>query len=165
MQDIFKTHNLYKKELGEVTIYNFKRPDSIIFSVNVITYNNTTSITGDLGNWIFNREFHPIKGEKISRSYYDEKLQTKSTQKVNEYSEEKALEEIKYLAEQYSNNEEILEFLEELEDLVYDKNELYNYAYREIPSCLDYEELPTGKVRIQQLDLVYDAMDRMCELI
>lgn len=165
MKDIFETHTLCKKELDEVTIYNFKRPNSIIFSVNVVTYKGTTSISGDLGNWIFAREFHPVKGEKISRSYYDEKLQMKSTQKTEEYSEKKATEEIEYLKEEYSDNDEVLDFLEELEELVYDKNELYNYSYMETPPCLDYEELPTGKVRIERLNLLYDAMDRMCDLI
>ena len=63
------------------------------------------AVTGDIGNWIFCREFHPKAGKNnyASRSYMDEKLRISSEQKSEKYDSEEALKEISKFKEEFES--------------------------------------------------------------
>lgn len=72
----FSSHELKITSLsGEGSKYELKKPDTIIHSVVFFVLGGITAVTGDFGNWIFCREFHPnISGENVSDRYWVEKL-------------------------------------------------------------------------------------------
>lgn len=131
------------------------------------------TVTGDFGNWVFCREFHPSsKNESgVSAGYWDEKLQILSVQKPNEYNAEETLKEIKEFKDNFSDyhgrdmNEEEKEWIESLEQSVDDEFHYAHIAYRENPSSIEYENVPFGKKRHFWLDAVYDGFDALCQAL
>lgn len=163
-------HKLTIEEFGPITVYTFKRPDTIYFRTIWIVGLGITTVTGDLGRWVFCREFHPSKGEKVSRGYWDEKLEMYSVQKATEFDSDATLKAIEEFEKDYEDSygemtEEVKEWLDRLQDAVFDEIEYEQVAYRDKPSNLDYEDVPYGKIRHAQLDLVYDSFDEMCKQI
>lgn len=61
--------------------------------------------------------------------------------------------------------EEEEDWIQELENSVYDEHEYVYVAYREKPSSIDYENVPFGKKRHFWFDVVYDGFDFICEIL
>ncbi len=169
----FSKHELKVTRNDDVLIHEFKRPDSIVGKLVFINTRGVMAVTGDFGNWIFCREFHPSgdKDSGVSRGYWDEKLEIYSCQKSKIYSSDQTLKDIKEFVKDFKKNydrkmnEEEKEWVEELINNVDDEFYYTYIAYRDYPNTISYEDVPYGKERPSHLDCVYDGFDAMCEYI
>mgnify|MGYP000915985701 CR=1 FL=1 len=169
----YSRHVLKIRKLDGVLIHQFKRPNSMACSVVFINTCGVMTVTGDFGNWVFCREFHPSGGKDamVSDGYWNEKARIHSTQELGNYDSEATLEVINEFENEFSYgngremNEEEREWVEELKSNVDDEVEYANIAYRQHPSSIDIEDVPFAKKINPQLNCVYDAFDIICELI
>jgi len=169
----FSRHEVKVTKLEGVLIHEFKRPDSYNGSLIFINTCGIMSVTGDFGNWVFCREFHPSATNEhgVSAGYWDEKLEIASQQKSKKYDSEettKLINEFKNsFLESYGRemNEEEIDWVEELENNVDDEFQYTYVAYRENPSSIDYESVPFGTKRHFWLDAVYDGFDECCKAL
>lgn len=148
-----------------VRIDHIKIPGTAMDNVKFINCGGVLSVTGDYGNWIFCREFHPSEKEGVSSQYWDEKLRTSSVQKSHKWSSEETLKELYRYKEDYLNentSQEELDWLEDLENCIDDKYEYIYSAYRCYPSDMDTEYIAFGEKRHYWLEVVYDAFDEIC---
>jgi hypothetical protein len=167
----FSKHELKVTKLDGVLIHEFKIPET---SNNMLVYINTCgvmTVTGDFGNWVFCREFHPSGNNThgVSGGYMDEKLRIASVQRPDEYDADETLKLIQAYKDDFEDyhgremNEEELEWVERLEANVDDEFDYKHIAYRENPNTIDYEDVPFGTKRHFWLDAVYDGFDAICE--
>ena len=165
----FSRHELTVKKLDGVLIHTFKRPDSNRCSLVFINTCGVMTVTGDFGNWVFCREFHPSPDGYVSGSYWDEKLEMSSEQKSHKYDSEETLAKIKRFKEEFEDfygrkmTEEESDWVESLEGSYHDEHEYIYTAYRENPSTIDCESVPFGEKRHFWLAAVYDGFDCICE--
>lgn len=165
----FSGHVLKETKYDGVLIHEFKIPGTVRNGFTFINSNDAMAVTGDFGNWIFCREFHPsADAEKISDSYWNEKLRMKSQQTAGEFDTESTIEAIEEFKKNFEEDhdremsEDELSWIEDLEQHVFDKIEYEYYAYREKPSSIEYEDVPYGKVEHRHLLAVYDAFEAIC---
>lgn len=155
-------------------IYTFAIPDTSIHKFVFINTHGTLTVTGDYGNWVFCREFHPSEEGYVSDSYWCEKLHISSVQEIAKYSSEEtkeALEELietgleEYYGEGYKNLNKMKKPLKELLSYVDDELEYTYHAYRDydITEHIDYDMIPFVKKINPRLDYIFDAFDEMCE--
>lgn len=168
----FSKHELKITKLEGVLIHEFKKPDTCECMLVFINTCGVMTVTGDFGNWVFCREFHPSgKEEGISRGYWDEKLEIASVQKPSKYDEEETLSCLNEFKESFSDSygremsEEELEWVDQLENNVDDEFEYTHLAYRDKPNDIDYESVPFGKKRHFWLDAVYDGFEAICAVL
>ena len=154
---------------SEVSVYNLKKPDTIQGRVMFIVGHGVTSVTGDYGNWIFSRDFHPSANEFVPNSYWVEKLVMASCQKPDSFDGDTAEAEIRALRNEYDDDlddpltEEELEWLDQLEDAVSDEIEYLNVAYRQnVGRFSDGDSVPTGKKLNVWLEVIFDAFEELC---
>ena len=148
-------------------IYELKIPNS---STNCIRYINsfgTMTVTGDFGNWVFDREFHPSNKGYVSPQYWDEKLDYNSKQTSHKFDTDetvKGIEQFKVDLIDYGNemDDEMIDWLEELESNVFDEYEYIVSAYHNNPSDIDTERVPFGEIRHKYLEYIYDGFDEIC---
>ena len=97
----FSKHEVIITKLDNVVepcvIHYLKLPDTRMNSIKFINCGGVLSVTGDYGNWIFCREFHPSEKEYVSGSYWEEKLRIASCQDPYEYDEDATVAEINRL--------------------------------------------------------------------
>jgi len=92
----FNNHELIIEDKEGLLIHTLKRPDyEIRGRINFINTNGVMVVTGDYGNWLFCREFHPSAEGGVSDGYWHEKLQRLSTQDGLEFDSTRTAEEIK----------------------------------------------------------------------
>ena len=162
----FSEHELHVKQYDTISIYHLKKPNTNSCNVKFIVGEGITTVTGDFGNWVFSREFHPLKNEKVSGSYWDEKLEIHSIQKALIFDTDETLKEIEnYRKSLEEIDEETEEWLDRLDNSVFDELEYKNVAFREKPSHIDYEQVPYGEIRHYSLNAVYDAFEYICSKI
>lgn len=168
----FSRHQLKITELeGGVLIHEFKRPDTNNCKIVFINTCGVMTVTGDFGNWVFCREFHPTANSGVSDGYWDEKLQISSVQKSDMYDKDETLKRIKEFKESFVSNsgremnQDEIDWVEQLENNVDDKHEYTYLAYREKPIDIDDESVPYGKKRHFWLDAVYDGFDAICQVL
>jgi hypothetical protein len=156
----------------KVRIHTFKRPDTTNCMLVFINACGVMTVTGDFGNWVFCREFHPsANGDGVSGGYWDEKLEIASVQKSDQYDSEKTMEAINDFKNDFEDNygrpmsEEEMDWVERLEGSIDDEHEYVYIAYRENPSSIDYESVPFGKKRHVWLDAVYDGFNEICAVM
>lgn len=166
----FSGHKLEVIKSEGVLIHKFKRPDTTANSVVFINTCGVMTVTGDFGNWVFSREFHPSPSqEKISNSYWDEKLQNNSIQTASEFDGEATRRAIVEFKEDNICNyselelEAIEDWIEKLEDSIEDEIEYTFIAYREKPNCIDYENIPFTNKRRFSLEAIYDSFEAICQ--
>ena len=96
-------HTVLEQELENgqsIRIDELKKPDCFSQSVRFTNTGGVCVVTGDYGNWILCREFHPSEEGYVSDGYWCEKLGMMSGQDPSEFSEEQAVSEInEYLNE------------------------------------------------------------------
>jgi hypothetical protein len=167
----FSKHELKITKLEGVLIHEFKKPDTRNCMLVFINTCGVMTVTGDFGNWVFCREFHPTAEGAVSGGYWDEKLEISSVQKSDKYDADETLKEIqdfrKSFEENYGRemNEDESEWIEQLENNVYDEHEYVYLAYRETPNTIDYESVPFGEKRHFWLNAVYDGFNEICEVL
>jgi hypothetical protein len=169
----FSKHELKVTKLEGVLIHEFKRPDTRNCMLVFINTNGIMSVTGDFGNWIFCREFHPSADNEhgVSGGYWDEKLEISSVQKSDKYDAEQTTKLLNEFKETFEDSfgremdEDEKEWIEQLENNVDDEHEYTYLAYREKPSTIDYESVPFGEKRHFWLDCVYDGFDAICQTL
>ena len=167
----FSRHELKITKSEGVLIHEFKRPDTRNCMLVFINTCGVMTVTGDFGNWVFCREFHPSANNEsgVSGGYWDEKLEISSVQKSDKYDAEETSKRIdefkKTFEERYGRemNEDEMDWVEQLENNVDDKHEYIYLAYREKPKDIDYESVPFGEKRHFWLDAVYDGFDAICD--
>ena len=168
----FSEHKLTITKTDNILIHSFKKPGTIMCSIKFINTNGVMAVTGDFGNWIFCREFHPSAEGFVSDHYWLEKLSINSIQDGTQFSSEltkKEIEEgINGGLEEYGYSDEkldkMLEYYKELLDYVdYSEWEYTAFAYGELPDFIDAEEVPMVKETMPRLEIVFDAFDIICE--
>lgn len=167
----FTKHKLNIIKYDDIVIYEFKKPGTVINGLTFINAKGVMTVTGDFGNWVFCREFHPKNKDYVGRYYLDEKLEILSQQTTSKFDSEVTLKLIKDFKKEFKDyhgrkmNEEEKEWIN---DLIYysdDEYEYTYYAYRKKPESIDYDEVPFGKKRHIWLDIVYDAFNEICDLV
>ena len=129
------------------------------------------SVTGDYGNWIFDRAFYPKKDFKVIDSYWCEKLLRNSCQSfefdleanLDAYAEEEkqTREENPEVFDKNSPDydEDLVEFYEEIQKCD-DEIEYWNcIADHLIDDPRDYKIVP------EQLLIIFDAFEEICHRI
>jgi hypothetical protein len=175
----FSEHKLIITKTDEVLIHYLKKPNTTWDSIKFINTNGIMAVTGDYGNWIFCREFHPSADGYVSDGYWHEKLQISSTQdatefdgeatrealiqKIKEYKEEK-IEELEDGEEiEEDEEDEILEYykgcLERCDEILFDYE---IFAYREQPNRLDYDDVILIKDYKPWLKCIFDGFEEIC---
>ncbi len=161
----FENHEFITTIKDDLSIYHLKKPNTNSDNIKFINTNGILAVTGDYGNWIFCREFHPsIKGY-VSDGYWKEKLEILSSQVPNEFDEEETISEInRLLVENDDLTEEEIDYLNECKDKAQEGLFDYEYcAYRE--NCgrfEDYEYIPKIMKTKIWLQAVFDGFDEMC---
>lgn len=168
----FSKHDLIVTESDICSVYWLKKPDSnYSHSVKFINSNGILAVTGDYGNWIFCREFHPGKKGFVSDGYWNEKLRINSVQDSDVYNPEETIKQLKYeikkgLKEYGYSGEDLKDIKEFYNDVlldVVDEESVYlEKMYSEAPRCLDTECIPYVKTTQPSLNYVYDAFDEIC---
>ena len=169
----FSKHQLKVTQQEGLLIHEFKRPDTRVCMLVFINTCGVMTVTGDFGNWVFCREFHPSPNEDggVSSGYWDEKLEISSVQKSHQYDSQETLKRIgefkKEFKESYGRKmtEDEKDWVKQLEENVDDEHEYIYLAYRETPQGIDYEAVPFGKSRHPWLNAVYDGFDAICEML
>lgn len=167
----FTKHKVEVIQHEGVLIHKFKRPDTMNCAITFINTCGVLSVTGDFGNWIFCREFHPSgnTSEGVSDGYWDEKLQILSQQKAKIYDSEETTKAINEFKDTFNDsygremNEEESDWVESLENDVDDEHEYTHTAYRCKPADIDYESVPFGKKRHFWLSAIYDGFEETCK--
>jgi len=160
----FSQHEMHVIKTDEVLIHHLKKPNTICDNIKYINCGGILAVTGDYGNWIFCREFHPSAEGGVSGGYWDEKLQICSEQTASKYCSDSTAEAITRWFEEENEdmNEEVKEWIQDLLDNVEDELDYTNIAYRQTPNGIDYEYIPFIKERHTWLNTVYDGFDELC---
>jgi len=162
----FSKHELTVTKTENAVVYKFKRPDTIQGATIFINSNGIMAVTGDWGNWIFCREFHPSADGGVSDSYWREKLRIASTQSHENYSPQKTRAEIEERLKEEDLDAEDKAYLTDLLDHVDDEEESYShYAYENMPRDFDAESLPLCYENKFWLKAIFDAFDEICARI
>lgn len=169
----FSKHELKITELNGVLIHEFKIPGTRNCMLVFINTRGVMTVTGDFGNWVFCREFHPFANNDsgVDSGYWDEKLQISSVQKSKKYDTDETIKRIKDFKESFIDtygremNSDEADWVERLELSVYDENEYIFAAYRERPESIDYESVPFAQKRHFWLDAVYDGFEAICQVL
>lgn len=163
----FSEHELRVVNVGDYSSYYLKKPNSIIYSIKFICTSGITAVTGDLGNWIFCREFHPGKDEYVSDEYWAEKLNIGSVQKSHIFDPETTLEVLEqYIDENTGLENDLCEFLEVGKQLLInnggDDTEYKEFMYNNLPNGYDFEDIPYEEKVQPRLNYVFDAFEEIC---
>ena len=164
-------HELIVVKNDTVVIHHLKKPDTICQNVKFINCSGVLSVTGDYGNWIFCREFHPSEEGYVSAGYWCEKLRIHSTQQTSDYDPKGTIESLKEAiekgAEDYGYTGDNLKAMKEYysDCLRYadESKEIYQaHAYDNYPSCADHEAVICEFELKIQLKYVFDAFNEIC---
>ena len=166
----FSKHEVHVIKNDEVLIHHLKVPGTYWDSIKYINCHGIMAVTGDYGNWIFCREFHPSADGYVSDGYWHEKLKIASEQEGTEFDSNATKEAINEKLNEYKlqcsedgkePDEEIVEYYEECMNKCDDHELDYtHYAYREQPSELDYDDVIFIKDYKYWLKGVFDEMCR-----
>lgn len=159
-------HELIITKNENVSVYSLKRPNE--FSVNFINTNGILAVTGDYGNWIFCREFHPEEDSHVSDSYWIQKLKISSSQNPYIFDSAIAIEGIKNFEEsflkEHEMSQEVEMWINDLKKSVYDEIEFLYILYKQRPiEIYDCEIVLKYKHLNSWLLYIFDAFDEICE--
>jgi hypothetical protein len=166
----FSEHILETKKQDNHTVYHFRKPGTYMDSIMYINTYGIMAVTGDYGNWIFCREFHPTEKERVSDQYWCEKLSISSTQVYEKYDPEETAKRIKehieHGLEEYGWEGDRLDTMKSyLHDCLeyVDEEERYKvFAYDNLPSFTDYESIIICNEVKPWLKVVFDGFDEIC---
>lgn len=158
----FDKHELIITDTEDLKIWHLKIPGTIENNIKYINTNGIMAVTGDFGNWIFCREFHPSPKDGASEGYWIEKLCIASTQEPRKYDSEKTEARIKEMMKEEDLDEEEKEYLEECLRNVDDELDYAHHAYRNTPSNRDFEYPAFVKSTNIWLLYILDGFDEIC---
>lgn len=173
----FSAYQLDTTLLDGVRIDRVHKNSSMCGSVTFINARGILAVTGDFGNWIFCREFHPAASNYVSQGYWLEKMETCSSGQCGmEYDRDathKQVEEIMdgryegFDLESDPLTEEEKEYLEECLDASTGDDWYYEYiAHSEnVGRFEDHDLVPLVKKLKAQLSCVFDAFNRACDIV
>lgn len=161
----FEKHEVLAIKTDECLIHHLKKPDTMCDSIKYINCGGVLAVTGDYGNWIFCREFHPSEKGFVRGGYWEEKLKIASSQEPEEFDEEGTIAEIKrLLSEEEELTEDETEYLNGCMDKAQQGRFDYEYyAHRE--NCgrfEDHEYVPHRMKTKFWLQAVFDGFDEIC---
>lgn len=171
----FSEHELLVTKSEGLLVHHLKKPNTNTNNIKFINTNNIMAVTGDFGNWIFCREFHPSKDNMVSDYYWLEKLTIASSQEGEGYSSTETEKEIRNKlsdldnpdVEDYLNEEQKAELKMYYEEILEEVDWEHGYtarAYGDIPNDLiDGEDVPFVKVIKPWLRIVFDGFDEICD--
>lgn len=169
----FSEHELIVNNSGDLLVHTLKHKEyNRMYRFDFINTNGIMVVTGDYGNWMFCREFHPSADGMVSDYYWCEKIKISSTQEPfefdNDATEKLILEGINGGLETdgFTGDglETMIEYYEDI--LLYNVNEsgeryMIN-AYDNMPSFCDGESIPhITKIKYWLL-CVFDAFEEIC---
>lgn len=161
----FKDHVLDVVDNEHVKIHHFHKPNTCHYSIKFINTCDVMAVTGDLGNWIFCREFWPSAEGMVSDGYWIQKLKISSTQKPLEFSADLTQKEIERQISEglEEHSQEWLDYLERILFYVND-GEIYYLAYAgdNLPDGYEHDSIPYEEQTDEQLRFVFDAFDEIC---
>jgi hypothetical protein len=158
----FSKHKLKITDQDGLLVHYLKKPDTICDSIKFINTNGIMAVTGDYGNWIFCREFHPSPKSYVSEGYWREKLKISSCQEPSKFDPDKTEEEIKRRLKEDCTEEEN-DYYNDLLSQIGDGEIKYMYhAYYEAPSSMDAEYIPYVKSVDHWLLCIMDGFDEIC---
>jgi hypothetical protein len=168
----FSEHELLIKESDGLLVHTLKHKDyNKMYRFDFINTNGVMVVTGDYGNWMFCREFHPSPDGMVSDYYWCEKIKTASTQEPFEFdyeaTEKEILEAINGgLVEDGFEGDDLeimTEYYESLLDKVHEGEFYYEaFAYGEMPYLITSECVPNNKKIKHRLLCVFDAFEEIC---
>jgi hypothetical protein len=160
----FSKHIVTVAKTDELLKHTIAIPGTILNSVVFLNTNDIMAVTGDFGNWIFCREFHPSEKGRVDDRYWLEKLQIGSSQDPYDFDGKRAQEEIKELLNDpdKSLSEEEKEWLNDLSDETDGSEFEYISKAMDYPSSFPAEMIPKGKVTKFWLLVVFDAFEEIC---
>jgi len=160
----FSRHVLTEKRFEGVLIHKFGVPGSSIYMIKFINTEGILAVTGDVGNWVFCREFHPSAEGQVSDQYWCEKLKIASKQSPYEFDSDATQKEIdRLIKEEEDLTPEELEYLRNL-DPSEGEFDYTHHAYRDnVGRFNDGEYVPLVKSLNVQLAIVFDAFDEICK--
>lgn len=172
----FSKHEVNIKDIPEefgVTIHELKIPGSSIYRVTFINAEGICAVTGDVGNWIFCREFIPSADGYVSEGYWQQKLTIASHQQHSSYSpgltEEQIREDLNGGLEEYGwegdELKEMKEYLQECLHHVDSEWDYRNFAYEEVPGFTGGDGVIWVEETNYQLKIVFDAFEEICNRI
>jgi hypothetical protein len=166
--------------------YELRLPDSITYRVRFSMVDGRTIVTGDFGDWIFSREFHPASDGSVSEEYWCEKLVIANQYvKFSEFSAEETQKSLKYemeailgdRVEHYISDMNSIGTTDPLHLSEIDSKELEYYykcydnvheeSYEEIshnyPDHMDFEDVISCEEIVPSLKCVFSAFNEMCK--
>ena len=163
----FSKHVVDVTKQDRLLVHYIHLPNTIVNSVKFINTNDIMAVTGDFGNWIFCREFHPSATGGVSDGYWREKLGISSCQDPLEFVSDIAKAEIKEMLEDEDRTftEEEREWLGELSDAADEGEYEYIATAMHRPSSFEAECIPKGKRVTFWLLVVFDAFEEICKRI
>jgi len=163
---------IFKSEENEIRIDHFQVNRNSTYYIQFINTDRTLTVTGDFGNWVFCRPFHPSADGYVSDYYWIEKLKTYSEQIAENYDGDETAKEIQKLIdtglEDYGyEGDELIQAKEWYTDLLQytdDKidYEYHAYRYYDKPDFIDYEEIPYCEKINKRLLIIFDAFNEIC---
>lgn len=178
---VFIDHNFYKGEQAfsvASSIASLKVEGTVHDWITYITTNGILIVTGDYGNWIFNKPLNPQTfGQPLSMMYAVEKCKNSSEQEPLEFdpeATEKAIrEELVKLekGELWHDDEqtqnEYKDYLETCLLCLNDKFEYIKAAYYGCPSFVDTEDVIFCDQAVNHFKVIVDGfneINRRCKL-
>jgi hypothetical protein len=164
----FKDYEVKVTQQEGLLVHFLKKPDTICGCIKYINTNGIMAVTGDYGNWIFCREFHPsADGDDVSDGYWNEKLSIASTQQPREFDPKATREKIEELLREGECNGDLDEdekvYLRRGLALVDDEFEYKQHAYGEkCGQFADGEYVPCCTKNPYWLDAIYDGFEEIC---
>lgn len=164
----FEKHEVITTKEKDLLVHYLKKPDSGINAIKYINTNDIMAVTGDYGNWIFCREFHPSAKGHADDGYWKEKLTISSSQEPQEFDEEETTKEIKDLLANVNQDDDLTkeekEYLEGcLDNVSCGEFDYQYYAHREnVGRFADHEGVPDCKKTKFWLLAVFDGFDEIC---
>ena len=171
--DFSKHEVVVTKEEG-LLIHHIRKPGSVVHNIKFINTNDIMAVTGDFGNWIFCREFHPSEKSTVSDGYWLGKLRMSSTQEPAVYDSETASKQVQDIIDYWredrtedelSEDYDILEWLDELLESTDDGEGVFIAKLLDCPRGFESEDLPTGRKINRWLECVFDGFDEICNRI
>jgi hypothetical protein len=161
----FSKHVITTTKYEGISIYTIAIPGTLTNSVTFINTKGIMAVTGDFGNWIFCREFHPSKNNYVEDVYWLEKLRLASSQDPYEFDPDTAKNQIKELLEnkehKLSPNEQ--EWLQELSNAANEGEYVYIAKAVNRPRNFEAETIPHGKITKYWVLCIFDAYDEICK--
>ena len=164
-------HELIVKSDSLTKIWELKKPNTYTGRVVFINSCGVMSVTGDYGNWIFCREFHPSLDGYVSDCYWCEKLRIGSTQSDRNYDASATMEEIEKqlnggLEDEGYEGEKLKTYKDYLETCLEHVDEEIDYNYHafsyDMPDFLTAEDVIRMTKMPFWLEVIFDAFEEVC---